>query len=75
MRFVTTIRPARASLERFADKTGIHIKVDCYASAEAYIDRNEKTPDVLLPDIYPDGIDGITLARKLRGKGFGGPSY
>lgn len=57
-------------LQRWADMRGLSVQIDPYPSAEAFLFRYEEDPacDIILLDIEMSGMDGVTMAKKLREK-------
>ena len=58
-------------VEAWAKKRGCTIALDTYISAEQFLFESEDKPsyDVLIFDIQMKGINGMELAKKLRGRG------
>lgn len=57
-------------LERWADARKLSVHIDSYPSAEAFLFQYEENPacDIILLDIEMSGMDGVTMAKKLREK-------
>ena len=57
-------------LRQWADARGLSVQIDSYPSAEAFLFENEENPacDIILLDIEMSGMDGVTMAKRLREK-------
>lgn len=57
-------------LKQWADARGLSVHIDSYPSAEAFLFQYEEDPacDMILLDIEMPGMDGVTMAKKLREK-------
>lgn len=57
-------------LERWADARSLSVHIDSYPSAEAFLFQYEENPacDIILLDIEMPGMDGVTMAKRLREK-------
>ena len=52
----------------WAQRAGANVQLSCFSSAEAFLFRyeSEKDFDILLLDIEMGGMDGVTMARRVR---------
>lgn len=64
------IKYINSVLERWADARSLSVHIDSYPSAEAFLFRYEENPacDIILLDIEMPGMDGVTMAKRLREK-------
>lgn len=64
------IKYIHSVLERWADSRSLSVHIDSYPSAEAFLFQYEENPacDIILLDIEMPGMDGVTMAKRLREK-------
>lgn len=64
------IKYIHSVLERWADARSLSVHIDSYPSAEAFLFQYEENPacDIILLDIEMPGMDGVTMAKRLREK-------
>lgn len=64
------IKYIRSVLERWADARSLSVRIESYPSAEAFLFQYEENPacDIILLDIEMSGMDGVTMAKRLREK-------
>lgn len=64
------IKYIHSVLERWADARSLSLHIDSYPSAEAFLFQYEENPacDIILLDIEMPGMDGVTMAKRLREK-------
>lgn len=65
------IKYVSSILEHWAAARKVSVHIDAYPSAEAFLFQYEETPacDIILLDIEMSGMDGVTMAKRLREKG------
>lgn len=66
----TDIKYISSVLQQWADARGLSLQIDAYPSAEAFLFQYDENPawDILLVDIEMSGMDGVTMAKRLREK-------
>lgn len=57
-------------VQQWASARGLFVQIDSYPSAEAFLFQYEEAPvcDIILLDIEMSGMDGVTMAKRLREK-------